>query len=143
MIPLWDYQRSGQQTIVIPTPRPEPQKPRADHRSPAKIKRDAERAEQRRLNDQIDQCDRLRNAETIADQERLEEYQSDERKIVDAKAWTDEGHPLDPDSRGVVPWPGERVSTIASKLLGIEVGEVLQRKRGRRIIYVHASMIPR
>jgi hypothetical protein len=138
---MWDYQRSGQQTIVIPTPSPD--SPKTDHRSPAKIKRDAERAEQKRLNDQIDQCNRLRNAETLKLEERFEEYKTDERKIVNANAWTDEGHPRDPDSRGVVPWPGERVSTIASKLLGIEVGEVLQRKRGRRIIYVHASMIPR
>ena len=150
---MWD-QRNGQQTILTPTPHPAPastlidpgygpRTSKTDHRSPAKIRRDAERAEQKRLNDQIDQCLKIRSAEKIELEERLEDYQHDERTIVEANSWTDIGLPRYPTSTGVVPWPGEKVSTISSKLLHIDEGEVLQRKRGRRIIYVHASMIPR
>jgi hypothetical protein len=138
---MWDYQRSGQQTITIPTQRPDP--PKTDHRSPAKIKRDAERAEKKRINENLDQMLNAKHEEINELADELDADRFCERKLVDANTWTDIGYPRYPASRGVVPWPSERVSTIASKLLGIEVGEVLQRKRGRRIIYVHPGMIPR
>ncbi|MGA2625668.1 MAG: hypothetical protein ABSF63_01220 [Candidatus Bathyarchaeia archaeon] len=122
---MWDYQRSGQQTITIPTQHSEPQK--TDHRSPAKIKRDAERADQKRINENLDQMLNAKHEEINELADELDGDRFVERKLVNANTWTDMSYPQDPDSRGVVPWPGE----------------VLQRKRGRRIIYVHASMIPR
>lgn len=56
-----------------------------------------------------------------------------------ANTWIDNGYPKEPGAVGIVPWKGEKVSMVASKLLSVEVGEVLQRKRGRRVIYVHPS----
>jgi hypothetical protein len=133
---MWT-QRSGQQEVIL-TPRPE-----TPHRSPAKIRRDEERRLEKRENDIMAQCYNVRDAKKREQEDHTELLRDNERKLVNETAWTDLGLPRNPDSKGVVPWKGERVATVASERLGVEIGMVLLRKRGRRIIYVHPGMIPR
>ena len=118
-------------------------KSKTEHRSPAKIKRDAERAEEQHQLELIGRCQAKRDAEKIEAENELEDFRGVARKEIEATKWVDIGLPRDPDSRGVVAWPGEQVATIASKLLGIEIGQVIRRKRGRRIIYIDPGMKPR